>query len=197
MHFIYVLLGIALTAMCWGSYGTILHHGQAHLGKSPIKALICVGLAYLVIAVIIPSAILAMQGKLWGDWTFSGFSWSFVAGAVGTFGALGIIIAMMNKGKPEYVMPLVFGLAPIVNTIIALTVHKLWDNTGPLFYAGIILVVVGAVTVLIARPRHSPAPAPSVSQAEKEAEEDVAKSEQDEQHSVIKELTGNEEAESK
>jgi len=152
MQYIYVLAGIALTALCWGSYGPVLHEGQHHLSNDRIKPLICVGFGYLIVAIIFPMIILAMQGKLSSGWTMSGITWSFAAGCAGTFGALGIIIALTNGGKPWFVMPLVFGCAPVVTTIVSMTTKGLWDQTSPLFYAGIILVVAGAVTVLLFAP---------------------------------------------
>jgi len=156
MNFLYVIAGIALTALCWGSYGPVLHEGQHHLGNDRIKPLICVGLAYFVVAVIIPMILLSARGSLGTGWTFTGFSWSFAAGTAGTFGAFGIILALTNGGKPWMVMPLVFGFAPIVTTIVSLTTKGLWDKASPVFFAGIILVVAGAVIVLLFAPRGKP-----------------------------------------
>lgn len=163
--FLFMIAGIALTALSWGSYGPLLHEGQHHLSNDRIKPLICVGLAYLVVAVIIPSAILISQGRFWTDWTFSGISWSFAAGTAGTFGAFGIILALTNGGKPWVVMPLVFGFAPVVTTVISLASKSLWNQAGPVFYAGLIMVVAGAVTVLVFQPR--PAPPKSAGHASK------------------------------
>ncbi|MEX0793891.1 MAG: hypothetical protein WD045_12200 [Pirellulaceae bacterium] len=149
---LFVLGGIAMTALCWGSYGAVLHEGQTHLSNEKLKPLICVGLAYLVVAVIGPSIILFTRGELTTNWTFSGFTWSFAAGTAGTFGALGIIIALTNGGKPWFVMPLVFGCAPVVITFISMYRYNLWGSASPMFFAGIILVVAGAVTVLLFAP---------------------------------------------
>ena len=41
------------TALAWGLYGPILQQGQAQLA-SPFRALLCVGLAYFVIGVLVP-----------------------------------------------------------------------------------------------------------------------------------------------
>ncbi|MBI1249250.1 hypothetical protein GC197_15575 [bacterium] len=168
-QFLLVIAGIALTALSWGSYGPVLHEGQGNLNNDRIKPLICVGLAYLVVAVIIPSAILISQGKFAGGWSFGGFSWSFAAGVAGTFGAFGIILALTNGGKPWFVMPLVFGFAPVVTTIISLYTKNLWSQAGPVFYAGLIMVVAGAVTVLLFAPNappHKKPEAPAVTQTE-------------------------------
>jgi hypothetical protein len=158
---IFALPGIGLTILCWGAYGEILHKGQAGLGNDKLKPLICVGAAYLIVAIIVPVVVLSMAGKLSGGWTFSGTMWSMMAGAAGACGALGIILALTSGGSPIYVMPLVFGGAPIVNVIIAMWAAKIpWKSASPFFYAGLIMVVVGATFVLMGKPKpvksHSP-----------------------------------------
>lgn len=151
---IFALPGIALTILCWGAYGEILHKGQAGLGNDRLKPLICVGLSYFIVAIIIPVLILWAAGNLSGDWTFRGTIWSMMAGAAGALGALGIILALTSGGRPIYVMPLVFGGAPIINVIIAMRAAKIpWKSANPLFYAGLIMVVVGATFVLMAKPK--------------------------------------------
>ena len=58
-------------------------------------------------------------------------------------------------GKPIYVMPLVFGGAPVVNTFVSILsspTAKLSD-ASPFFYAGLIIVAVGAVVVLVFAPK--------------------------------------------
>ena len=67
---------------------------------------------------------------------------------------------MTNGGKPWLVMPLVFGLAPIVTTFISLSSKGLWNQAHPLFFAGIIVVTAGAVTVLLTAPKGHPAVKP-------------------------------------
>jgi hypothetical protein len=147
------LPGIFLTILCWGAYGSLLHRGQHLLNENRLKPLICVGIAYLVIAVILPCVLLAMQGKLSGDWSFGGISWSLAAGAAGTFGALGIILALTAGGKPTYVMPMVFGCAPIVNVVVSNWFMGIsWKNVSPIFIAGLVLVSMGAVMVLVFKP---------------------------------------------
>lgn len=166
------LPGVALTIFCWGAYGSVLHKGQHDLGGNRLKPLICVGLAYFVIAIILPTVLLAMQGKLAGDWSKLGIFWSLAAGAAGAFGALGIVLALTAGGKPTYVMPLVFGGAPIINVVVAMYFAKIpWRDVNPVFYAGLIMVGAGAVTVLVFQPRKAPASAPGHVAAEKSAED--------------------------
>ena len=156
MKIILMLSGIALTVCCWGSYGPTLHRGQANLGNTPLKPLICVGAAYFIVAIIVPLVILSSSGKLTGDWSARGITWSICAGALGAFGALGIILAMTSGGRASFVMPLVFGGAPIVNVIVAMYFEKIaWKDMGakfPIFLAGVIMVAVGAAIVMLSRP---------------------------------------------
>ena len=160
----FALPGIALTVLCWGAYGPVLHNGQAELGGSRLKPLICVGLSYFIVAIILPVSLLAIQGKLGGGWTTSGITWSLTAGVAGALGALGIILALTAGGKPVYVMPLVFGCAPIINVAVAMYFSKTsWSNVDPKFIAGLVLVSIGAVMVLRFQPK--PAPKPPVSNA--------------------------------
>ena len=163
---LFSLPGVALTIVCWGAYGSVLHKGQAALAGSRLKPLICVGVAYVVIAIIVPVAILAVQGKLGGGWAASGITWSLIAGAAGAVGALGIILALTSGGSPVYVMPLVFGCAPIVNVLVSMYFAKIpWSELNPIFVAGLILVSVGAVTVLVAQPKPPKRSHPPTSQA--------------------------------
>jgi hypothetical protein len=153
-----VLAFVALTAVSWGVYGPALNQGKAGMGGNALLPFVCVGLAYFGIAVAAPAAWLLTRGEK-GSWSVRGTLWSLVAGAAGALGALGIIMALMSRGNPVYVMPLVFGGAPVVNTFFTMLTSRTYKEAKPLFYAGLILVVAGAATVLIFRPAHGPKPA--------------------------------------
>ena len=116
LQFFGLLGAIALTAICWGVYGPVLHFGQNDLDSS-LRAFVCVGLAYFLIAVLAP-LLLIMRFREKGSWTVQGVLWSLLAGSAGAMGALGIILALRFGGNPVYVMPLVFGGAPVVNTLL-------------------------------------------------------------------------------
>ncbi len=149
-----VLGSIAMTAISWGVYGPILHKGQMAMQGSRLRPLTCVGLAYFLIAVLVPAALLWSEPDK--SFTFSGSLWSLGGGAAGAIGALGIIMAFTFGGKPIYVMPLVFGLAPVVNTFTSLISKGDLDKVGAAFYAGLIIVIAGAVTVLLFAPKATP-----------------------------------------
>jgi uncharacterized membrane protein len=146
------LLAIALAVVSWGAYGPVLHNGQAAMHHSRLRPLICVGLAYFVIAVVTPYFFLGEMGE---DSTYrsAGTLWSLLAGAFGAAGALGVIMAFKSGGRPVFVMPLVFGGAPVINTFFTITTRGQWDRISPFFWAGLILVIAGAVMVLVLAPR--------------------------------------------
>jgi drug/metabolite transporter (DMT)-like permease len=146
-----VLAFVLLTAICWGIYGPVLREGQAAMDNSHLRPFICVGIAYFVIAIVVPAALLALKGER-GGWTFTGAGWSLAAGAAGALGALGIILAFHERGSPVFVMPLVFGGAPVVNTFLTMYFSRTYRQAGPMFYAGLILVIAGSVTVLLFKP---------------------------------------------
>jgi len=150
-NFALVLVFVALTFLSWGMYGPVLHIGQLGMEHTRLRPFICVGLAYFLIAVIVPMIAL-MRGGEKGSWSVTGTIWSLAAGAAGAIGALGIILAFANRGNPVYVMPLVFGCAPVVNTMLTTWMTKTFKDINPVFLAGIILVAVGAAGVLFFKP---------------------------------------------
>lgn len=155
-----LLLSIFVAMFCWGVYGPVLAVGRAGMEGSSLKPFICVGIAYFLIAVIAPIIALRAKGEA-GYWSSTGIIWSLAAGAAGALGALGIILALAFRGSPIFIMPLVFGGAPVVNTFLTMYWSKSFKQINPVFISGLILVIVGAVTVLIFRPQggHGPAPA--------------------------------------
>jgi gas vesicle protein len=156
-QFVLRLLSIAATILCWGAYGPTLHKGQTAMGQSRLRPLLCVGLAYFAIAVLVPNLLLAVTDEP-STYNFSGTLWSLAAGAAGAIGALGIILAFNFGGKPIYVMPLVFGGAPVVNTLATTLLGGMWDQIRPIFLSGLILVVAGAAMVLVFAPKGGPPP---------------------------------------
>ncbi len=175
-QFLGMLAAIALTAFCWGVYGPVLHFGREAM-HSNLRPFMCVGIAYFVIAVIVPLALLARGGER-GGWTSKGVLWSLLAGTAGALGALGVILALGFGGKPIYVMPLVFGGAPVVNTLFTAFMNRAFDQLKAPFLAGLILVITGAVTVLVFKPQPQAHAAPAaVAAAAQQASADDASAE--------------------
>ncbi len=141
---------VAGAVLSWGAYGVFLQQGQVQLGN-PLKALLCVGIAYFLIAVLIPIGGLSAQGGLSGFNT-GGLMRATLGGALGAAGAVCIIWAFKSGGLPIYVMPLVFGGAPIVNVLLAMVMHPPRSSINPMLYLGFLLASLGAGMVLYFRP---------------------------------------------
>jgi hypothetical protein len=122
-----------------------MHHSR-------LRPLVCVGLAYFLIAVVVPYFFLGEMGEAstYRSW---GTLWSLAAGAFGAAGALGIILAFNSGGRPVFVMPLVFGGAPVINTLFTVARNSQWREINAFFWAGLILVIAGAAMVLVFAPR--------------------------------------------
>ncbi len=148
---------VALAAVCWGVYGPVLHKGQLAMDGSRLRPFVCVGLAYFLIAVLVPLALLGLWNEP-GNFTWGGSLWSLAGGSAGAVGALGIILAFTFGGKPVYVMPIVFGGAPVINAVVTMSRAGTWGQANPIFFAGMLLVIGGAATVLIFAPRGQHAP---------------------------------------
>ena len=155
-----VLGFVALTAICWGCYGPLLHIGQMKMHGSRMRPFICIGLAYVVVAVIAPLVFWTVLGAD-GELSARGVFWSVAGGTAGALGSLGVILAFTFGGKPVYVMPLIFGGAPVINTFISIVMSGNISSISPFFYAGLIVVVAGAISVLVFAPRGAPAPHPA------------------------------------
>ena len=147
MLWIIFALGAALS---WGLYGPALHNGQVQLA-SPMRALLCVGVAYFLIGVLVPVASLSSQGGLHG-FTMKGSVAATLGGTLGAAGAVCIIFAFKYGGLPTYVMPLVFAGAPLVNVLFTLWQHPPKTSPNPLLYVGFLLAATGAGLDLYFKP---------------------------------------------
>lgn len=148
MLWILFALGAALS---WGLYGPALHQGQVALGN-PMRALLCVGVAYFLIGVLVPVGSLSYQGGLQG-FTMKGSMAATIGGALGAIGAICIIFAFKYGGIPTYVMPLVFAGAPLVNVLFSMWQHPPKTAPNPLIYVGFLLAAAGAGMVLYFKPQ--------------------------------------------
>jgi len=148
MLWILFALGAALS---WGLYGPALHRGQVELGN-PMRALLCVGVAYFLIGVLIPVISLSAQGELNG-FNMKGSIGAGLGGALGAAGAVCIIFAFRSGGLPTYVMPLVFAGAPLVNVLYSMWLHPPKTTRNPLLYIGFVLAALGGALVLYYKPQ--------------------------------------------
>ena len=160
------LIFALMTVVSWGLYGIFLHTGQVSMAdpvNGRYKAFLFVGLAYFLTAVLAPLAVLVVNGS---DWTFpvKGMSWSLAAGFVGAVGAFCVLLAFGAKGAPSVVMSIIFAGAPIINAVVALSVHPPaggWAGLRWQFVAGIVLAALGGGLVTLKKPGPPPKHAPT------------------------------------
>lgn len=153
-----------MTVFFWGVYGVLLHMGRGFMpGVTPpgpeganagLKAFLVVCGSYFVVGIV---ALAVLKGR-GSDFSIpmSGLTWSFIAGLAGAFGAFTLVMALGAAG-PIYkaaaaaaVMPIVFGGAPIVNALVAMS--KAPPSGGikaiPLpFILGIVMAAAGGFLV--------------------------------------------------
>ena len=146
-----------LTVVCWGAYGILLHTGQVAMGdpqNGRFKAFLWVGIAYFLIAVLAPAAVLVANGASW-HMPAKGLWWSLFAGVLGAVGAFGVILAFGAKGHPAVVMSIIFVGAPIVNAGLSLALHPPRGGLASLswqFVLGIVLAAGGGLLVTLYKP---------------------------------------------
>jgi drug/metabolite transporter (DMT)-like permease len=146
-----------MTVAAWGLYGVFLHSGQTFM-KDPAsgryKAFLFVGIAYFLTAVIAPLVVLWLTGANW-SFTPKGMTWSLLAGIVGAVGAFCVLLAFGAGGMPSVVMSIIFAGAPIVNAVVALSLHPPAGGFSSLrwqFVVGILLAALGGCLVSLYKP---------------------------------------------
>ena len=142
---------VVLTVLSWGTYIPTLHKGQVALGGSGIHAFLMVGVAYLLVAIAVPGVLIARAGS-WGVFTPAGAGFTIAAGVLGALGALGIVFALVNGGRPTVVPPLVFAGAPVVSVFVGMLYNPPQNTPSPIFFLGILMAAAGAGLVLAFRP---------------------------------------------
>ena len=117
-----------------------------------MRALLCVGVAYFLIGVLVPVISLSAQGQLNG-FTMKGSVGATARRCAGRAGAVCIIFAFRSGGLPTYVMPLVFAGAPLVNVLYSMWLHPPKTSPNPLLYLGFVLAALGGGLVLYFKPQ--------------------------------------------
>jgi hypothetical protein len=168
------LLYVGLAGLSWGTYVPLIFYGGNELGKGPnsrFMAILCVGIAYFVIGVVFPLYLFFSGQYKWPEMTGTGLTFSGLAGVAGAVGALCVIFATKEaigaaraqgvdpNSYKLYIAPLIFGLAPIINTLVSIVWHPRegepfhfgFDMPGWKLWLGIILVGVGAALVLFSK----------------------------------------------
>jgi hypothetical protein len=176
---------VALAGLAWGTYVPIIFYGGNELGgkaASRMLGVLCVGVAYFVIGVIFPLIYLYVMtpAEQRPSPTTNGLLFSSLAGVAGAVGAICVIFASKEATRAAttagldpasyrlYIAPLIFGLAPVINTLVSLIwhpgkgepLHFGFDVPGWKLWVGIILVGAGAALVLFSKEEaeaHKPA----------------------------------------
>jgi drug/metabolite transporter (DMT)-like permease len=168
------LLFALMTVASWGVYGLLLHSGQVSMGdpvNGRYKAFLFVGIAYFLTAVLAPLVVLWLNGASW-HYPVKGMAWSLLAGIAGAVGAFCVLLAFGAKGSPAVVMSIVFAGAPVVNAVVALSVHPPAGGLGNLrwqFVAGILLAAIGGCLVTLYKPGPAPPRQAAVQAVQKQA----------------------------
>jgi drug/metabolite transporter (DMT)-like permease len=169
------LFWVGLAGLAWGTYVPLIFYGGSELvGKGisgRLMAILCVGIAYVVIAVLFPLYMFLSRQAEWPTMTTTGLVFSGLAGVAGAVGALCVIFASKSAVQTAreagldiatyrlYIAPLIFGLAPVINTVVSLIWHPEpgkpfsfgFDMPGWKLWLGIILVGAGAALVLFGK----------------------------------------------
>jgi hypothetical protein len=182
------LMYALLAGLSWGTYVPLIFYGGTELGGKPgsrMMAILCVGIAYFVIAVMFPLYLFLSKQQAWPDITTTGLVFSSLAGVAGAVGALCVVFASKaaveaaGKENPAmyrvYIAPLIFGLAPVINTLVSTVWHPKkgepfhfsFELPGWKLWVGILLVGLGAALVLYSKEEaetkpHARAPRPPV-----------------------------------
>lgn len=166
-----VLAFVAGAALSWGVYVPLVHDATSKFGSN-LRAFLMVGIAYFLVAVLIPSFFIFYQGdptvrdlsKL--NWNTPSIAYGILAGVAGAVGALCVIFAVKEAGPTAafIVAPLVFAGAPIINTIASITIFahgKKFESLSPAFYIGLLIATAGMAMVMINKPNEIKAATPA------------------------------------
>lgn len=189
---------VILAGLSWGTYVPIIFFGGQMLTGDPktaplggrLASILCVGVAYFVLAIVIPLVLMSTRGDAAPSWKIPGIVFASLAGVAGAVGAICVIFASkaaVDQAKIDsvdpatyrvYIAPLIFCLAPLINTALSLVWHPNaktgeWANFHfemPTWHLplGIVLVAAGTFLVLYSKeaaevqkggPKPTPAPA--------------------------------------
>ncbi len=162
--FLLVLVFVLGAALSWGVYVPTVHVAAQNL-KSNLRAFLFVGVAYFLVAVLVPALFIFVlkhdpTAKGIPNFELKPVLWGLAAGTAGAIGALCVIFAVTNAGKGGalYVAPLVFAGAPIINTIVTiLYFHPVKTAPDWRFFTGLLMAAAGAALVMIYKPVDAPA----------------------------------------
>jgi hypothetical protein len=184
---------VILAGLSWGTYVPIIFYGGSELGgksNARLMAILCVGAAYFVIGVLFPLFMFLSKQEEWPSFKTTGLVFACLAGVAGAVGAICVVFASgaavktaLAQGVPPgtyriYIAPLIFGLAPVINTLISSVWHPKPGNPfnfafhppGGMLLVGIVLVGAGVFLVLYSKEASETKPKPQPTAIETPAE---------------------------
>lgn len=171
------LMFVVIAGIAWGTYVPIIFYGGQELTTKPgtiggrLASILCVGIAYFFMAVVIPLVLMSVRDDAKPEWKMNGLIFSSLAGIMGAVGAICVIFASKaatEAAKAEgvnpaqyrmYIAPLIFSLAPAINTLMSLIWHPKPGNPwhfgfempGWKLPLGIVFVMIGTFLVLFSK----------------------------------------------
>jgi drug/metabolite transporter (DMT)-like permease len=153
------LVFVLLAGLCWGTYVPLIAQGGKEM-KSSYAGFLCVGVAYFLIAILFPLGVFWARGSF-PNFTGAGVAFATLAGVAGALGALCVIVAVFEYNGPRiFVGPLIFALAPVINTLVSLLWHPTPESSFSFgiknvpdwkLFVGIVLTGLGAFLVLYSK----------------------------------------------
>ncbi len=151
---------VAGAALSWGVYVPLVHDAANRFGSN-LRAFLMVGIAYFLVAVLVPCFFIFFKNdptqKGAPNWGSSSVTYGLLAGVAGAAGALCVIFAAKEAGSmaPLIVAPMVFAGAPIINTIASVTIFahgKKFESFSGSFYIGLFVAIAGMLLVMFNKP---------------------------------------------
>jgi len=168
---------VILAGLAWGVYVPLIFFGGTELTTRPgtiggrLASILCVGIAYFLLGVVVPVILMSVRDDAKPEWKTTGLVFSGLAGVAGAVGAICVIFASkaaVDAARTEgvnpatyrmYIAPLIFSLAPAINTLLSLLWHPKpgdpwqfdFEIPGWKLPAGIVLVALGTFLVLMSK----------------------------------------------
>jgi hypothetical protein len=142
---------VICAGLAWGVYVPLIFYGGTELTTRPgtiggrLASILCVGIAYFLMAVVIPLVLMVMRDDAQPEWKTTGLIFSGLAGVAGAIGAICVIFASkaaVDAAKAEGVNPATYRvyIAPLI-----------FEVPGWKLPAGIVLVALGTFLVLMSK----------------------------------------------
>ena len=93
--------------LAWGTYVPLVFYGGTELTTRPgtiggrLASILCVGVAYFVLAVVVPVVLMSVRDDAKPDWKPIGLVFSGLAGIAGAVGAICVIFARVASSRSK------------------------------------------------------------------------------------------------